>query len=116
MPAWAASMIMAIAELGNPNPRYTYGFDFGFTWKGFDFSAMFQGVGKRKLFVDPATLYPYTSSWIVPVDYNLDYWTPGKQGCSFSSDVHRWCTEHTPLFTLGDEWRLSPSQECTGRL
>lgn len=72
-----------LVELGNSNPRYTYGFDFGFTWKGFDFSAMFQGVGQRKLFVDPATLYPYTSSWIVPMDYNLDYWTPENRNARF---------------------------------
>lgn len=72
-----------LVELGNSNPRYTYGFDFGFTWKGFDFSAMFQGVGQRKLFLDPATLYPYTSSWIMPMDYNLDYWTPENKDARF---------------------------------
>ncbi|MFT3825288.1 MAG: TonB-dependent receptor [Chitinophagaceae bacterium] len=69
--------------LGNTAPRYTYGFDFGFNWKGFDFSAMFQGVGKRKLFLDPTALYPYTSSWIMPMDFNKDYWTPTNTDARF---------------------------------
>ncbi|MBO9660152.1 MAG: SusC/RagA family TonB-linked outer membrane protein, partial [Chitinophagaceae bacterium] len=72
-----------LVNLGNSTPRYSYGFDFGFSYKGFDFSAMFQGVGERKLFVDPTTLYPYTSSWIVPMDYNLDYWKPDNQDARF---------------------------------
>lgn len=72
-----------LVELGNTNPRYTYGFDFGFSYKGFDFSALFQGVGQRKLFVDPTTLYPYTSSWIMPMDYNKDYWTPERPNAKF---------------------------------
>jgi TonB-linked SusC/RagA family outer membrane protein len=72
-----------LVQLGNTAPRYTYGFDFGFNVKGFDFSAMFQGVGQRKLFLDPTTLYPYTSSWIMPMDYNKDYWTPQNPNARF---------------------------------
>lgn len=72
-----------LVNLGNTNPRYTYGFDFGFSYKGFDFSAMFQGVGQRKLFLTAPTLYPYTSSWIMPMDYNLDYWTPENTDARF---------------------------------
>lgn len=72
-----------LVYLGNTNPRYTYGFDFGFSFKGFDFSAIFQGVGERKLFLQAPTLYPYTSSWIMPMDYNLDYWTPENPNARF---------------------------------
>ncbi|RYY53375.1 MAG: TonB-dependent receptor [Chitinophagaceae bacterium] len=72
-----------LVKLGNSSPRYTYGFDFGFSFKGFDFSAMFQGVGQRKLFIDPATIYPYVSSWLVPMDYNRDYWKPDNQDARF---------------------------------
>lgn len=31
--------------IGNPFPKYTYGFNFGFGWKGLDFSTLWQGVG-----------------------------------------------------------------------
>lgn len=72
-----------LVNLGSSLPRYSYGFDFGFSFKGFDFSAMFQGIAQRKLFVDPTTLYPYTSSWIVPMDFNLDYWKPDNQDARF---------------------------------
>lgn len=33
--------------IGNVLPRYSYSFGGDFTWKGFDFSILFQGVGKR---------------------------------------------------------------------
>ena len=72
-----------LVQLGNTSPRYSYGFDLGFSWKGFDFSALFQGVGQRKLFLDAASLYPFTSSWIMPMDYNLDYWTPDNRDARF---------------------------------
>lgn len=33
--------------IGNSTPRYKYGITLDATWKGFDFSVFFQGVGKR---------------------------------------------------------------------
>jgi TonB-linked SusC/RagA family outer membrane protein len=36
--------------LGSDVPRYTFGFNMGAQWKGFDFYAIFQGVGKRTIF------------------------------------------------------------------
>ena len=33
--------------VGNDFPRYTFGFTYGLEYKGFDFSMMWQGVGKR---------------------------------------------------------------------
>lgn len=33
--------------IGNPTPRYEFGLTLGLQWKGIDFSAFFQGVGKR---------------------------------------------------------------------
>ena len=37
--------------LGNQLPRYTYGFNANATWKGFDFSILFQGVAKQDLYI-----------------------------------------------------------------
>ncbi|MEO6134136.1 MAG: TonB-dependent receptor [Ginsengibacter sp.] len=37
--------------VGNQLPRFLYGFNFGASWKGFDFSAFFQGVGKQDLYI-----------------------------------------------------------------
>lgn len=35
--------------LGTDDPRYSYSFNAGLEWKGFDLNAIFQGVGKRNL-------------------------------------------------------------------
>ncbi len=38
--------------LGNPFPRYTYGFNYAVSWKQLDISSIFiQGVGKRDMFL-----------------------------------------------------------------
>jgi TonB-linked SusC/RagA family outer membrane protein len=38
--------------LGRDDPRFVYSFNGGFEWKGFDFSAIFQGVGRRTIIRD----------------------------------------------------------------
>lgn len=35
--------------IGDNAPHYTFGFNFGFTYKGFDFTSMFQGVGSQNM-------------------------------------------------------------------
>lgn len=45
--------------LGSDDPKYSFSFNFGFEWKGFDFNTVFQGVGKR-------TIYREIDSWKVP--------------------------------------------------
>jgi len=47
-----------LVYLGRDDPRYSYGVNLGFQWKGIDFLTMFQGVGKRTIF--------RTSNWRVP--------------------------------------------------
>ncbi len=36
-----------LERIGNESPRYQFGLNLGFQWNGIDFSAFFQGVGKR---------------------------------------------------------------------
>lgn len=38
--------------IGNSTPRYLFGVDINAAWKGFDFRAFFQGVGKRDYWTD----------------------------------------------------------------
>lgn len=47
--------------IGNTLPRYSYSFRLGADWNGIDFSAFFQGVGKR--------------NWY-PTSYAYDFWGP----------------------------------------
>lgn len=60
--------------IGNSTPRFQYGITGGISYKDFDFSLFFTGVGKRDLWVGdlwipggqfPASIY----------DYQTDYWT-----------------------------------------
>lgn len=48
-----------LVYLGSDDPKFSFSFNFGFEWKGFDFSAVFQGVGKR-------TIYRGIDAWKVP--------------------------------------------------
>ena len=45
--------------LGSDDPKYSFSFNYGCEWKGFDFNTVFQGVGKR-------TIYREIDSWKVP--------------------------------------------------
>lgn len=52
-----------LTVIGNTYARYLYGFRLGLDYKGFDFAAFFQGVGKRSIWGDGALAIPgYNSS------------------------------------------------------
>lgn len=72
-----------LVYLGSPDPRYVYGFDAGFTYKGFDFAIFFQGVGRRKLLIPPVYNLPFTDSWRQPWDIQQDYWRPDHPQAAF---------------------------------
>ena len=67
--------------IGNSRPRYTFGFNLGANWQGFDISAFFQGIGQQHWwpganadkFWGPYSR-PYYS--FVPKDFEQDIWTP----------------------------------------
>ncbi len=57
-------------------PNLTYGFGLSANWKGFNVSALFQGVGKSTYFIDGSTVYMFSSeSWgNVLQDMATDRW------------------------------------------
>lgn len=65
-----------LVYLGNDNPRYTFGLQGGLSWKGFDVTLFFQGVGKRVFLLDNTEIEPFQKPWFGPQKHNLDYWTP----------------------------------------
>ena len=69
--------------LGTTNARYTYGFDLGFSWKGFDFSAFFQGAFKRKFLIAEETLSPILGTADMPWTIHMDRWTPTNPDAFF---------------------------------
>ncbi len=71
-----------LVYLGSSNARYFYTVNLGAQWKGFDFSIMFQGVGKRKVYVEPYTIAPLCRTYEMPWTISLDYWTEDNPNAS----------------------------------
>lgn len=72
-----------LVKLGSTTPRYTYGFNGGFTYKGFDFSFLFQGVGQRKMLINSYFIVPFVESWRQPVKGQEDYWTASNPNAKY---------------------------------
>lgn len=68
-----------LVYLGNSNARYLYGFNISAQWKGFDFSVMFQGVGKRHIMIDAGAIAPFYTTYQMPWTIHRDYWTEDNQ-------------------------------------
>jgi TonB-linked SusC/RagA family outer membrane protein len=68
--------------IGNSTPRYSYGLNLNASWKGFDLTLFFQGVGKRDI--------AFTNDSYVPNSYIFgivgDLW----QSCVFEQHLDRW--------------------------
>ena len=73
-----------LTNLGSTSPRYSFGINLGASWKGFDFSAFLQGVGKRNMILYPRNVIPFIESWRYPFDnYRDNYWTPENRDAQF---------------------------------
>ncbi len=72
-----------LVYLGTTNARYTYGFDIGLAWKGFDFSAFLQGAIKRKFLIAEETLSPLLGTADMPWTIHMDRWTPDNPDAFF---------------------------------
>ncbi|HEV7780077.1 MAG TPA: SusC/RagA family TonB-linked outer membrane protein, partial [Chitinophagaceae bacterium] len=72
-----------LVYLGTTNARYTYGFDLGASWKGFDFSIFFQGTMQRKFLIREETLSPILGTADMPWSIHMDRWTPENPNAFF---------------------------------
>ncbi|OOQ57751.1 SusC/RagA family TonB-linked outer membrane protein [Mucilaginibacter pedocola] len=63
--------------LGNPFPRYTFGFTYRVAYKGFDMSFFIQGVGKRDQFLRGELVEPFHYGYGATVyEHQTDIWSP----------------------------------------
>ncbi len=58
-----------VVYLGNTNPRYNFGLNLNADYKGFDFGAFFQGVGKRTMFLEGEASMPFYAPWYQSAEY-----------------------------------------------
>lgn len=95
--------------LGNAFPRYTFGFTYNLAYKGFDFSAMFQGVGKRSMYVRGELMEPFHSNYSYCIyEHQLDFWTPTNPDAQWprlvapgsASSSNNWAKSGTDIYLL----------------
>ncbi|MFD1141667.1 SusC/RagA family TonB-linked outer membrane protein [Larkinella insperata] len=91
--------------LGTTNPRYLFGITLGAQWKGFDFTAFFQGVGKRSYRSTAESIAPLLVTWKQPLAIHRDYWTPENQDALFPRPY----TGGTHNYLASDKWTLNAS-------
>ena len=62
---------------GDANPHYSFGINLGASWRNFDFSAFFQGVGQQYIVRGGTLAYPFRSWWMGQNSSWLNKtWTP----------------------------------------
>ncbi len=71
--------------LGNYFPRYEYSLNLSAQYKGFDFTAFFQGVGKKDNYLSGTAAQPFYSANFqgTMFDYQKDYWSPTNTGAAY---------------------------------
>jgi len=70
--------------LGNPFPRYTFGFTYGASFQNFDLSVFFQGVGRRDMFVRGELVDPYQANYSYNIfKHQLNFWSPTNPNAAY---------------------------------
>lgn len=63
--------------LGSGFPRFTFGFTYDVSYKGFDFNMLIQGAAKRDMMVRGELVEPFHANYSFAMyQHQLDYWTP----------------------------------------
>lgn len=79
--------------IGNSLPNYEYSFTIGLNYKGFDFNAFLQGVGKRDYWGFGSIAIPSGGSSYADAayDHQMDYWTPKNTDAFYPRPAnHAW--------------------------
>lgn len=74
--------------IGNSQPRYSYGVTLSAQWNGFDFSALFQGIGKQNWYPDKESqkfwqVYARPYGSFIPKDFLSQIWSPENPDAYF---------------------------------
>ncbi len=71
--------------IGNSTPRYTFGITLGADWNNFDFSMLWQGVGKRDAWLSGSRFWGVVGDvWSSNVyEETLDYWSENNRNAYY---------------------------------
>lgn len=91
--------------LGTTAPRYLFGVTLGAQWKGFDFTAFFQGVGRRRYRSTAESIAPLLVTWKQALAIHRDYWTPENPDALYPRPY----VGATHNYLASDKWTLNAS-------
>jgi TonB-linked SusC/RagA family outer membrane protein len=69
--------------MGNPFPRYTFGFTYSAAWKNFDFQMFWQGVGQRSQYLRGDIVEAFHNNEEHAFVQHLDRWTPTNPNATY---------------------------------
>ncbi|MBC7849526.1 MAG: TonB-dependent receptor [Chitinophagaceae bacterium] len=93
--------------LGNPFPRYTFGFTYNVTFKGFDFNLFVQGVGKREAMIRGEQVEPFHFGYGGTMyRHQTDYWTPTNPNATYPRLSEAGSASNTNNYRTGSDLYL----------
>lgn len=90
--------------LGSNIPRYTYGLNLGFNYKGFDLNTFIQGVGKVNGYLDGSGVWAFDTG-STAFEQHKDRWTPENPDASYP----RLTFQEPNNIQVSDYWMLNGS-------
>lgn len=69
--------------IGNPFPRMSFGLNLGAEYKGLDFSASLQGVGKRDILLQSDMVWPLWNAGKIQKWHIKEFWSPENKNAKY---------------------------------
>jgi len=90
--------------LGNPFPRYTFGFTYTINVKGFDVLLLVQGVGKRDAMIRGEQVEPFHFGYGGTMyTHQTDYWTPTNPHAKYPRLAEAGSASNTNNYRTGSD-------------
>lgn len=90
--------------LGNPFPRYTFGFTYTANYKGFDVQIFVQGVGKRDAMLRGELVEPFHFGYGGTMyRHQTDYWTPTNPNAKYPRLAEAGSPSNTNNYRTGSD-------------
>lgn len=90
--------------MGNPFPRYTFGFTYTAAIKGFDLSLFIQGVGKRSAMLRGELIEPFHFGYGGTMyRHQTDYWTPTNPNAKYPRLAEAGSPSNTNNYRTGSD-------------
>ncbi|HZL10351.1 MAG TPA: TonB-dependent receptor [Prolixibacteraceae bacterium] len=95
-------------NLGNPFPRFMFGFNYSANYKNFDIGILVQGVFKRDMLIRGELIEPYHFNDYggTVYDSSSDFWTPQNTGAKYPRLAERGSASNNNNFRTGSDMYL----------